>query len=540
MRPRDLARLARIGAVLLRHRWDELLPAHRRPLALRAIARAAPVKRIDRSVSRGARVRLALETLGPIFVKFGQILSTRRDVIPPDIADELALLQDRVPPFDGEAARTAVETALEAPVSQLFATFDESALASASVAQVHAATLKDGREVVVKVLRPGIQHQIRRDIELLRALAGLADRVLPDAERLRPREMVGEFEKTIFHELDLMREAANGSQLRRNFTDSPHLYVPEMIWPLCARDAITMERVRGIPIGDERKLDAAKVNRHRLAERGIEIFYTQVFRDNFFHADMHPGNILVDASDPEDPSFIVLDFGIVGILPPSHLYFLGENFLALFDQDYHRIAKLHVDAGWLPAETRLDDLEGAVRAVCEPHFSRPLSEISLGAVLVQLLGVARQFQLTVQPELVLLQKTLLNIEGMGRSLDPDIDIWAVASPILSDIIRRRYGVEELAKQVRAQVPRLLATAPDLPGLLEERLSGRDRTLSREEEARNKLTAATVRGYHRIAQAILAVGAGGLAWLSVADGGWSWVGVVLAAIAVALSVFALRR
>ena len=289
MRPRDVSRLIRIGSLLLRHRWDELLPIDRRPRVVRLISQLVPVQRIAAETTRGARVRLALEELGPIFVKFGQILSTRRDVVPPDIADELALLQDQVPPFDGAEARAKIEAALEEPVAKLFADFDETALASASVAQVHAATLKDGRDVVVKVLRPGIEACIRRDVELLCALAALAERLLPDADRLRPREMVGEFEKTIFNELDLMREAANGSQLRRNFADSPDLYVPEMIWPLCDREVITMERVRGIPIGDERKLDAARVNRHKLAERGIEIFYTQVFRDKLFSRGHAPG-----------------------------------------------------------------------------------------------------------------------------------------------------------------------------------------------------------------------------------------------------------
>jgi ubiquinone biosynthesis protein len=437
-----------------------------------------------------------------------------------------------------------IEAALGASVDEIYDEFDEVALASASVAQVHAAKLKDGRDVVVKVLRPGIDDRIRRDVEVLNSLARLAHRLLPDAQRLRPKEMVGEFEKTIFNELDLMREAANGSQLRRNFQGSPDLYVPEMMWPYCHRDCITMERVWGIPIGDEAQLDEANVNRRRLAERGIEIFYTQVFRDNFFHADMHPGNILVNATDPEEPTFIVLDFGIVGILPAEHLFYLGENFLALFNQDYNRIAKLHVEAGWLPRDTRIDDLEGAVRAVCEPHFSRPLSEISLGVVLVQLLNVARRYELTVQPELVLLQKTLLNIEGMGRTLDPDIDIWEVASPILTDIIQRRYGLEAAAKELRSKLPGLLAKAPELPTLVHDYLTHSDARQTELAAHHKRIEALTDAGNKRIARALLAVGAAAIgAWTAGANvsapGQWSWFTISIFGVAALLGVAALR-
>ncbi|RYZ69937.1 MAG: ubiquinone biosynthesis regulatory protein kinase UbiB, partial [Lysobacteraceae bacterium] len=429
---RAALRASKIGRVLLRYRLDDLLddtPAERwlklaRPFVPRASAAIA-------AQSRGARLRLALQELGPIFVKFGQILSTRRDLVPPDVADELAQLQDRVKPFDGETARLLVEQALGQPVSQAFEAFDTTPLASASIAQVHAAILPGGREVVVKVLRPQIERQIAADISLLASVAALVDRAHPRADKIRPREIVAEIESTLAAELDLQREGGNASVVRRMWLDSDDLYVPEVIWSHTAERALTLERVRGIPSDDIAALDAAGIDRKALAAKGVRVFYTQVFRDNFFHADAHAGNIWVD-SDPArkaNPRFIALDFGIIGQLSDQDQYYLAENFMAIFNKDYRRIAELHVEAGWMPATVRIDELEAAARSVCEPYFTRPLSEISLAEVLLKLFRTAQKYELTLQPQLILLQKTLLNIEGVGRQLDPQLDIWAVAKPV---------------------------------------------------------------------------------------------------------------
>ncbi|MGN6223260.1 2-polyprenylphenol 6-hydroxylase, partial [Pseudoxanthomonas sp.] len=406
---RPVLRASKIGRVLLRYRLDDLLddtPAERwlklaRPFVPRASAEIA-------AQPRGARLRLALQELGPIFVKFGQILSTRRDLVPPDVAEELALLQDRVQPFDGDAARLIVEQALGRPVGEAFAAFDTSPLASASIAQVHAATLPGGREVVVKVLRPGIEKQIAADIALLKSVAALVERAHPSADKIRPREIVAEIESTLAAELDLQREGANASVMRRFWKDSDDLYVPEILWSHTSERVLTMERVHGIPSDDIAALDAAGVDRRALAAKGVRVFYTQVFRDNFFHADAHAGNIWVDA-DPArkaDPRFIALDFGIMGQLSTEDQYYLAENFMAIFNRDYHRIAELHVKAGWMPSHIRIDELEAVARAVCEPYFTRPLSEISLGEVLLKLFRTAQRYELTIQPQLILLQKTL--------------------------------------------------------------------------------------------------------------------------------------
>jgi ubiquinone biosynthesis protein len=373
-----------------------------------------------------------LQELGPIFVKFGQVLSTRRDLLPPDIADELNLLRDQVAPFAGDLARKAIEDALGKPVSELFAEFDETPLASASIAQVHPATLHDGRQVVVKVLRPGIREQIEADINLLRTLASLADRHHPNAEKIRPQDVVSEIESTLYAELDLQREGANASLMRRLWLDSTELYVPEVHWPLSSEGVLTMERVSGIPSDDIAALDAAGIDRKLLAAKGVRLFYTQVFRDNFFHADAHAGNIWVDATRPNNPRFIALDFGIVGQLPARDQYFLAENFMAVFQRDYRRIAELHVEAGWMPSNVRIDELEAATRSVCEPYFSRPLSEISIAEVVVKVFRTAQRYELTLQPQLILLQKTLLNIEGVGRLLDPKLDMFEVAMPVLEE------------------------------------------------------------------------------------------------------------
>ncbi|MFT4180129.1 MAG: ubiquinone biosynthesis regulatory protein kinase UbiB [Thermomonas sp.] len=482
-------RAMRIGRVLVRYRLDALLdgtPAERwlklmRPFVPRASAEIE-------AQPRGARLRLALQELGPIFVKFGQILSTRRDLVPPDIAEELTLLQDRVAPFDGEQARALVEEALGQRIDAAYADFDTTPLASASIAQVHAATLHSGREVVVKVLRPGIGKQIAADIALLRVLAGIVDRTHPNADKIRPKEIVAEIENTLAAELDLQREAGNASVLRRNWQDSPDLYVPEVIWTHTAERAMTMERVRGIPSDDIAALDAAGIDRAKLAAKGVRVFYQQVFRDNFFHADAHAGNIWVDPERKRDPRFIALDFGIMGQLSSDDQYWLAENFMAIFNRDYRRIAELHVQAGWMPSYIRIDELEAAARAVCEPYFTRPLSEISLAEVLVKLFRTAQRYELTLQPQLILLQKTLLNIEGVGRQLDPKIDIWAVARPVLEKILVERYSPQRLASEFRRQLPEIVTRAPEMPRLLhawlKQQVDGRHELAMRSQDVRD--------------------------------------------------------
>ncbi|GMU42374.1 MAG: ubiquinone biosynthesis regulatory protein kinase UbiB [Xanthomonadales bacterium PRO6] len=462
-------RLLRISRVLVRYRLDEVTPAARlfRPLSwLRTLLGEAPGAA---AMGRGERLRRALEELGPIFVKFGQILSTRRDLLPPDVADELERLQDRVAPFPGAQARELVEAELGAPIAQHYASFDETPLASASIAQVHAARLHDGREVVIKVLRPQIGERVEQDLGLLRAMAGIAERRLTHAERIRPKEVVAEIERTLRLELDLMREAANGSLLRRNWLGSREMYVPEMLWPLTRTRMITMERVYGIPLNDLDGLRAAGVDFEKLAECAVRLFYTQVFRDNFFHADLHPGNVLIAREHPEDPLFIALDFGIMGTLPPTDQRYLAENFMAMFTRDYRRIAELHLEAGWMPAHIRIDDLEGAVRGVCEPYFTRPLSEISLGEVLLKIFAVAQQYQLTIQPQLILLQKTLLNIEGLARTLFPKLDLWSVARPVLAGIMAQKYGLAAAARELRTRLPGWIQNAPEIPRLLHQHL-----------------------------------------------------------------------
>ncbi len=468
-----ILRASKIGRVLIRYRLDDLLdgtPAERwlklaRPFVPRASREVA-------ALSRGARLRLALQELGPIFVKFGQILSTRRDLMPPDIAIELSLLQDRVAPFDGHAARVIVEASLGQDIREAFEHFDTTPLASASIAQVHAARLPGGREVVVKVLRPDIEKQIDGDIALLNSIATLVERAHPNADKIRAREVVREIETTLAAELDLQREGANASVIRRFWKDSPDLYVPEVIWSHTAERVLTLERVYGIPSDDIAALDAAGIDRKALAAKGVRVFYTQVFRDNFFHADAHAGNIWVD-SDParkDNPRFIAIDYGIVGQLSSEDQYYLAENFMAIFNRDYRRIAELHVQAGWMPATIRIDELEAAARAVCEPYFTRPLSEISLAEVLIKIFRTAQRYELTLQPQLILLQKTLLNIEGVGRLLDPQLDIWAVAKPVLEKILVERYSPQRLAGEFRKRLPELITRAPDMPHLLHSWLS----------------------------------------------------------------------
>jgi ubiquinone biosynthesis protein len=468
MRLRVLARLLQIQRALVRHGLDEFVRATHLYRPFRFLVYLSPWTWFQRSIgtTRGERLRLALEELGPIFVKFGQALSTRRDLLPTDIADELAKLQDRVPPFDGAIAVASVENSFRSPLASVFASFDPVPLAAASIAQVHVATLLGGREVVVKILRPGMREIIDLDLEVLQYLAELADEYWREARRLRPVELVKEYRKTILDELDLLREAGNAAQLKRNFAGSPLLYVPEVYWDYCRVDVMVMERIHGVIVNDLEQLRARGVNIRRLAENGVEIFFTQVFRDNFFHADMHPGNIFVQVDDPENPRYAAVDFGIVGTLAPRDQHYLAENFLAFFDRDYGRVAALHVESGWVPAGTRVDELESAVRTVCEPIFNKPLQEISFAQVLLRLFETARRFDMQVQPQLILLQKTLFNIEGLGRQLYPELDLWQTAQPYLRRWMRERMSPRTLLRQVRSQLPDFLLALQQLPQIFQ--------------------------------------------------------------------------
>ena len=430
---------------------------------------------------RGPRLRLALESLGPIFVKFGQMLSTRRDLLPADLANELALLQDRVPPFPSEQAIATLEALYGAPVDAVFENFQREPIASASVAQVHLADLPNGTEVAIKILRPGIERVIAHDLALLETAAVLLEKLWPEARRLKPREVVAEFSKHLNDELDLMREAANCSQLRRNFHESELLVVPEVYWEYCGRSVMVMERMHGVPVSHIDALVARGIDRSALARAGVEIFFTQVFRDGFFHADMHPGNIFVHA----DGRYIALDFGIMGTLNDEDKNYLAQNFLAFFKRDYRRVALAHIEAGWVPASTRVEDFEAAIRTVCEPIFDKPLKDISFGKTLLRLFQTARRFEMEVQPQLVLLQKTLLNIEGLGRQLDPDLDLWKTAKPFLERWMGEQMGWRALANGIREEAPHWASTLPQLPRLVHQALSEPERRRSqrREELAR---------------------------------------------------------
>ncbi len=452
--------LMTISRVLLKHGLDELiLNTHLfRPIRLLRYVSPSFWLSYRTRRPRGERIRMALEDLGPIFVKFGQILSTRRDLLPDDLAEELAKLQDQVPPFGADKAVAIIEDAFKQPVNEIFAEFDRTPLASASIAQVHTATMHDGREMVVKVVRPDIEKVIRRDLALLYVIAGKMERYWADGRRLRPVEVVHEFEKTIIDELDLLREAANASQLRRNFKDSPILYVPEVDWNHCRKKVMVMERIHGVPVTNMDELKSMDIDFKRLAEMGVEIFFTQVFRDNFFHADMHPGNIFVSNTG----QYIAIDFGIMGTLNPEDQRYLAENFLAFFNRDYYRVAELHVESGWVPQDTRVDDFESAIRSVCEPIFEKPLHEISFGQLLLRLFQTARRFNMEVQPQLVLLQKTLLNIEGLGRQLYPELDLWDTAKPFLENWMKQQLGFHSFAKQVKHNAPLWMEQLPDFP------------------------------------------------------------------------------
>jgi ubiquinone biosynthesis protein len=523
---RVLARLLQIQRVLLKYGLHDFVRATHLYAPLRFLFILSPETWLNphRTATPAVRLRLALEELGPIFVKFGQAVSTRRDLLPKDVADELAKLQDRVPPFPGAVARAIVEEAYGRPVSEAFSQFEETPLAAASIAQVHAARLPDGKEVVVKVLRPDMRESIERDLEVLYAVAELAQTYWREGRRLRPREIVAEYEKTVLDELDLMREAANASQLKRNFAGSDLLYVPEVYWDYCRLDVMVMERIHGIPISDMERLRTAGTDFRRLAENGVRIFFTQVFRHNFFHADMHPGNIFVLVEDPAQPRYAAVDFGIVGTLDPRDQHYLAANFLAVFDRDYRRVAELHVESGWVPAGTRVDEIESAVRTVCEPIFDRPLEDISFATLLVRLFEISRRFNVELQPQLVLLQKTLVNVEGLGRELYPQLDVWHTAAPILREWMRERMSLRQLLRSMRTQLPELIEVARVLPGILKSTLQRAEGGMLRmlvETPAVELLHAELRRGHRRRDAVILgaAVLLGGIAWLAFGHAAW---------------------
>ncbi len=466
----NIVRLFKIASVVLRHGIDEyLINASARlrwlhPILSKGNRYAAP---------RGERLRLALESLGPIFVKFGQVLSTRRDLIPPDIADELALLQDRVPPFPSSQVRTMLEAAYGKGLQDVFVSFEEDPVASASVAQVHFAQIMVNgvcKNVAVKVLRPGLLPIIENDIGLLYTLGGFVERFFVDGRRLKPREVVGEFDKHLHDELDLMREAANCAQLGRSFADKKLLLVPDVYWDYCNQSAMVMERMDCVPVSAFDRLRAEGIDIKKLSREGVEIFFTQVFRDGFFHADMHPGNVQVAISGPHKGTYVSLDFGIVGTLSEIDKHYLAQNFLAFFNRDYKRVAQAHIESGWVPANTREDELESAVRSVCEPIFGRPLKDISFGLVLMRLFQVSRRFNVEIQPQLVLLQKTLLNIEGLGRQMNDELDLWETAKPFLERWMNEQVGWRGWLESFKQEAPQWAKIAPQVPRLLHAALN----------------------------------------------------------------------
>ena len=464
--------------VVLRYGLDELLLSGFPNPLLRALRSVITIGR-NLKAPRGQRLREALEALGPIFVKFGQVLSTRRDLMPPDIAEELARLQDRVPPFPSQVAVATIERAFGQKLDQIFASFDQQPVASASIAQVHFAVLHDGREVAVKVLRPGMLPVIDKDLGLMRLMAGWVEKLSADGKRLKPREVVAEFDKYLHDELDLVREASNAAQLRRNMADLDLVLIPEMYWDWCRTEVLVMERMKGVPISQVARLREAGVDIPKLARDGVTIFFTQVFRDGFFHADMHPGNIQVSLDPATFGRYISLDFGIVGTLTQFDKEYLAQNFTAFFRRDYKRVAELHIESGWVPEDTRVDELEAGIRSVCEPYFDRPLKEISLGMVLMRLFQISRRFNVEIQPQLVLLQKTLLNIEGLGRDLDPELDLWNTAKPFLERWMIDQLGPKMFWQQLKAEAPQYAKLIPELPRLLHDFLRQRKGDESRE-------------------------------------------------------------
>ena len=542
IRPRVLARLLQIQRALVRHGLDDFVRATHLYRPFRFLVYLSPWTWFQRSigVTRGERLRLALEELGPIFVKFGQALSTRRDLLPADIADELAKLQDRVPPFDGAIAVASIEKAFGRQIGEIFGSFDPKPLAAASIAQVHVATLKNGGEVVVKILRPGMREIIDLDLEVLDYLAELAQEYWEDSRRLRPIELVREYRKTILDELDLLREAGNAAQLKRNFAGSPLLYVPEVHWDYCRVNIMVMERIHGVIVNDLEELRARGANIPKLAENGVEIFFTQVFRDNFFHADMHPGNIFVQTDDPQNPRYAAVDFGIVGTLQARDQHYLAENFMAFFDRNYHRIAALHVESGWVPRGTRVDELESAVRTVCEPIFNKPLKEISFAQVLLRLFETARRFDMQVQPQLILLQKTLFNIEGLGRQLYPELDLWKTAQPYLRQWMRQRMSPRTVIRRIRTQLPDALLALQQVPQILQtavrDAADGQLRIRVQQEgiaELREEIRRNDSRRDATIGAAVLWVS--GLIWLTL-DTRIPWLGWLQMTVAIGVFVW----
>ncbi len=482
----QFVRLIEINRVLIRHNLDEVIysiPAFR---PLRFIYHISPWNWGEKKQRdpRPVRIRKALEDLGPVFVKFGQILSTRRDMLPDDLANELAKLQDDVPPFSGAMSRQIIEDSLEQSVSKLFKEFDETPLASASIAQVHTATLHNGNKAIVKVVRPGIEKTIRHDIDLMMLIAKMIARFSDTGKRLRPVEVIEDYEKVIFDELDLGREAANASQLRRNHEKSPDLYVPEVYWDYCTEKVFVMERIYGIPVGNTQELRDHNINMKALGERGVEIFFTQVFTHNFFHADMHPGNIFIDKNNPQNPKYIAVDFGIMGTLEPQDQRYLAENLHAFFNRDYKRVAEAHIESGWVPADTKESEFEAAIRTVCEPIFQLPIKDISYGKLLLRLFQTARRFNMEVQPQLVLLQKTLLNIEGMGRELYPELDLWDTAKPFLQRWMDEQSGIRSLLKGSKQNLPKFIEQLPHMPVMINEVIRQvHDRQLNMQMESR---------------------------------------------------------
>ena len=467
----QLRRLFTILFVFSKYRLDDFIPIALLPWYLRLAFYLAPwrLNPLPKRLSKAKRLRLALIALGPIFIKLGQLLSTRRDLLDDDLAMELGKLQDKVPPFNNQLAISLIEQALGDSVNQVFKRFDDTPLASASIAQVHSAQLHSGEEVVVKVIRPHIENTIRKDIKLMRLAAQLMEKYAQDGKRLKPVEVINDYERTIYGELDLMAEAANASQLKRNFNDSPLLYVPEVHWDYCRRNVLVMERIYGTPIGDIDALHARGTDMKVLAERGVEIFFRQVFKDSFFHADMHPGNIFVALNDPKDPQYIAIDCGIVGTLNDSDQDYLARNLLAFFNQDYHEVARLHVESGWVGSDTKVNEFEAAIRSVCEPIFEKPLAQISFAQLLLRLFQTARRFNMEVQPQLVLLQKTLLNIEGLGRQLYPQLDLWNTAKPYLEQWMKNRIGPQAIWQEIKRQAPAFIQHAPHMPELIRDAL-----------------------------------------------------------------------
>jgi ubiquinone biosynthesis protein len=545
LKVRVIGRLIEIQRVLTRYGLDDFVRATHLYRPLRFLTYLSPWTWFRRRRgSRGERLRLALQELGPIFVKFGQALSTRRDLLPVDLADELAKLQDQVPPFPSEVAKASIARAYGRPIGEVFASFDDEPLAAASIAQVHTARLRDDKDVVVKVLRPGMREVIARDIEVLYAVAGLAARYWTEGARLRPVELVREYEKTVLDELDLMREAGNAAQLKRNFAGSALLYVPEVYWDYCRADVMVMERIHGLPVSNVAEMRRRGTDIKKLAESGVEIFFTQVFRHNFFHADMHPGNIFVLTDDPANPRYAAVDFGIVGTLDPRDQQYLAENFLAFFDRDYRRVAKLHVESGWVPPGTRVDELESAVRTVCEPIFNKALKDISFAQVLLRLFETAERFQMQVQPQLLLLQKTLFNIEGLGRQLYPELDLWKTAHPILRDWMREQMSGRAFFERLRSQLPEISATARNLPqllhGVVQQALEGKFRVQVETkglEELRDSIRESQLKRDRTFVAGVILLG--GLVWLAVGRSPL-WPGAILTVAGALWIAYAWRR